>query len=33
VLQTPFDPSADGALFDHNHGPQALFFLEVAQAE
>jgi len=33
VLQTPFDPSADGALFDHTHGPQALFFLEVAQAE
>ena len=32
VLQTPFDPSADGALVDHDQGPQALFFLEVAPA-
>ena len=29
VLQTPFDPSADGPLTDHDQGPQALFFLEV----
>ena len=32
VLQTPFDPSADGPLVDHDQGPQALFFLEVAPA-
>ena len=32
VLQTPFDSGADGALFDHVHGPQALFFLEVVPA-
>jgi len=30
VLQTPFDPSADGPLSDHDQGPQAIFFLEVA---
>jgi len=30
MLQTPFDPSADGPLVDHDQGPQALFFLEVA---
>jgi len=29
VLRTPFDPSADGPLFDHGQGPQAVFFLEV----
>jgi hypothetical protein len=32
VLQTPFDPSTDGPLSDHDQGPQALFFLEVAPA-
>jgi hypothetical protein len=32
VLQTPYDPSADGPLTDHDQGPQALFFLEVAPA-
>ena len=32
VLQTTFDPSADGPLSDHDQGPEALFFLEVAPA-
>ena len=32
VLQTPYDPSIDGPLTDHDQGPQSIFFLEVAAA-
>jgi hypothetical protein len=32
VLQTTFDPSADGPLTDHAQGSQALFFIEVTAA-
>lgn len=29
VLESPFDPSVDGPLSDHDRGPQAHFFLRV----
>jgi hypothetical protein len=32
LLQTPYDPTLTGPLYDHDQGPHALFFIEVTPA-